>query len=290
MRSLLFTLALLLSISGFSKTTIFTGQIDQYPITLIINDYYDGIIHGIYVYDKYDTPIILEGKVDGTSLVLDEKDEAGNFTATLQFSDYKAAAKTLTGQWTSLKAGKKRKIALQKSLEFDAYDEAGFESQELLQAATTDKQYFKLVLKKEKEEAARVVGVKVFEKQTDQMLQAFEVDCTFMGIESISIGDYNFDGQKDFAVFEESYSGPNTSSLYFLKEANKNSFLKSDYEGISLTFDPESKIITEYNQCCGGKFHMEATYNVVDNQMVLIKRVCMEYDEALDDFVEKECE
>lgn len=114
-----------------------------------------------------------------------------------------------------------------------------------------------------------------------------------MGLENISIGDFNFDGILDFAVFETSYTGLNTSSLYFLYDPKSGKYIESGFTGVSLEFDNKAKRIYERNQCCAGSQVTTAEYKVVNNKMVLIKEHCYIWDETKQDMVErklKECE
>lgn len=104
------------------------------------------------------------------------------------------------------------------------------------------------------------------------------------------MGDYNFDGIEDFSVFEGSYAGPNTSSIYILKLKDSDKYVVSDFSGVSLVFDSESKQILERNQCCAGRSIMTAIYKVVDNKMILIGRECLEYDEEKEDYIKKKCD
>ncbi|MEJ6600880.1 MAG: hypothetical protein QNL36_12275, partial [Crocinitomicaceae bacterium] len=62
------------------------------------------------------------------------------------------------------------------------------------------------------------------------------------------------------------------------------------FSGTSLEFDYDSKLIYEHNQCCAGRGHMNATYEVVNSKMVLIEKKCSEYDDETEDFIETECE
>ncbi len=77
-----------------------------------------------------------------------------------------------------------------------------------MQPHSINNHYFKLLITKKEEEDIRVVGVRVYEKQTDRLIQELELDCQFWGLNNISVGDYNFDGVDDFSVFESSYAGP----------------------------------------------------------------------------------
>ena len=67
-----------------------------------------------------------------------------------------------------------------------------------------------------------------------------------------------------------------TSSIYILRNPNSDQHTKSDFSGTSLEFDYDSKLIYEHNQCCAGRSHMNVTYKVVNNQMVLIEKKCLE--------------
>src|SRR5690606_37054635 len=136
---------------------------------------------------------------------------------------------------------------------------------------------------------ARVIGIRIFEKKTDKLLQEISLDCQLWGLNSVSVGDYNFDGIEDFSVFEQSYAGPNTSSVYFLFDPVTNRYFDSGFTGTSLEFDEKSKRIYEHNQCCAGRSHMNAEYKIVDNKMVLVEQSCLEYDEEIDDFKSIEC-
>src|SRR3712207_8121262 len=44
----------------------------------------------------------------------------------------------------------------------------------------------------------------------------------------------SFDGLVDFSVFESSYAGPNTSSIYILAIPNSEKYVVSDFSGTSL--------------------------------------------------------
>lgn len=104
------------------------------------------------------------------------------------------------------------------------------------------------------------------------------------------MGDYNFDGLVDFSVFESSYAGPNTSSIYILRVTNSDQYMVSGFAGTSLEFDSESKQIFERNQCCAGRSIMTATYKVVDNEMILVESECLEYDDVKEDYIKKKCD
>lgn len=116
------------------------------------------------------------------------------------------------------------------------------------------------------------------------------MECQFLGMNNISVYDYNFDGIEDFSIFELSYAGPNTSRIYILRDSSSNKYFVSEISGISLNFDPNTKLIYEHNQCCAGRSYMNATYKLVNNKMVLIKQTCLEYDDEKEDFIETKCD
>lgn len=287
MRVILITLLILSSTAGFSQVRIFKGYIDKYPIQLVTYSYSDGVTRAIYSYDKHDSPIIINGRQKNDSVILIEYNDKGG--ATLEFSEFKTANKEITGKWISQNKQTIYDIKLTKINEFDSYDSTSFDTLEFLQPYSIDKHYFKLLISKIKREEIRVIGIRIYEKGTDRLIQEISMDCQFWGLENISVGDYNFDGIDDFSVFESSYAGPNTSSIYVLRDPKTEKYFISEISGISLEFDSEAKLIYEHNQCCAGRSHMNATYKLVDNKMILIEQKCLEYDDEKEEFIEKDC-
>jgi len=287
MKQIITILLIISSIQSFSQIRIYSGYVDKYPIHLVTYSYSDGNTRAIYSYDKHDTPIIINGRQKNDSLVLFEKNEKGE--AKLEFAGFNPENKEILGRWISQDKLIIFDIKLTKLHEFDSYDRTAFEKLELMQPESTKDNYFKLLISKKEGEDIRVVGVRVYEKQTDRLIQELELDCQFWGLNNISVGDYNFDGVDDFSVFESSYAGPNTSSIYLLKDTKSDMYFISEISGISLEFDSGEKLIYEHNQCCAGRSYMNATYKLVDNKMVLIEQRCLEYDDEKEDFIEKDC-
>ena len=283
-------LLLLFAITGKSQSS-YSGHLSKYPITLVMYHYIDGTSLAYYVYNNYDTPIIINGNIKEGELKLFEKDEDGNNSATLIFENFNQNKAEIKGKWIKADNSKTYQITLKKEFDIDNEDNLELTNKELIQSKTTKEHYFKTIIDKNKGSfSPRIVGVKIFEKKTDKLIQTIELDCQLFGIDNVSIGDYNFDGVEDFSVFEASYAGPNTSSIYILRKPNFESYQKSNFSGSSLEFDYESKLIYEHNQCCGGRSHMNATYKVVKNEMVLIEQKCLEYDDEKEDFIETKCE
>ena len=286
MRIIFMTVLVLCSLTGISQVS-YSGFIGKYPIQLVTYIYSDGDARAIYAYDKFDTPIIINGRKEGKNLKLFERDSNDHISASLKFENYDGKNADLTGIWISRDSTKKYPIRLKKV--FDAESDADFHDKEILQSTSLDRYYFKLLISKTNGNA-RVTGVKVLEKKTDRLIQKMRLDCQLWGLENISTGDYNFDGLMDFSVFEESYAGPNTTSIYILRLPNSEKYFVSDFSGVSLEFDSNSKRIYEHNECCAGRSFMDATYKVVDNKMVLIERTCSEYDDEKEDFVNVKCD
>ncbi|SHF19072.1 XAC2610-related protein [Dysgonomonas macrotermitis] len=289
---------LLLLVTVFTTCSLFSqisysGFIHKYPIQVVMYPYSDGVVNAFYAYDKYDEPIIADGRFDTESeeLILKEKDKEGRVRATLTFEDYSEGSAVLSGTWKDTQTGNELNIQLTKSFDIGYGEELEWESKELLQSVSLYDKYFKIIISKQKDDFyAHVSGLKIFEKRTDKLLQYIELECQLMGINCLEVDDYNFDGVADFSVFEASYAGPNTSRLYFLFDPKTGEYFLSDIGGVSLDFDHEKKRIYEHNQCCAGRNHMNAEYKLVNNQMVLVKKTCVEYNEDVEDFIEVNCD
>lgn len=290
MRTILTTLFIFCTLYSFGQVRIYSGHIDKYPIQLVTYSYSDGNTRAIYAYDRHDSPIIINGRQNGDSLVLYEINERREITGTLVFQPYNPEQKTILGKWVSHEKPIVLNVQLTKLQELKDYDNRAFEIVELMQPESTASHYFKLLISKEVGEGIAVTGVRIYEKKTDRLIQELELECQFWGLNNITVFDYNFDGIDDFSVFEASYAGSNTSSIYILREPASERYFISEISGISLEFDTDARLIYEHNQCCAGRMHMYANYQLVDNKMVLIEQRCMEYDDEQEDFIEKECE
>jgi hypothetical protein len=274
-------LTLLAAANLFGQQASYSGVIGDSPVTFVTNIYSDGVGTAVYVYDKYDEPIRLsDGKVVKNKLTFTEKDAKKMTRATLTFDNYDGKAAELKGVWKDAKTAKTLDIKLKKDFETD-YDSSEV-SGEFIQGDALPERYFKVAVKGD-----RAVAVKVFEKKTDRLLQTIDVDTQQRGADGVSVGDFNFDGIKDFSLFESSYAGPNTSSLYFLYDPAKKLFADSGWEGTSFEFDGKTKTVSSTNSCCAGSSVITATYRVVKNKLVLVSETCMQYDEKKDALVKR---
>ena len=252
----------------------YMGTVSGAPVELAVNDTNEGLVSGVYFYSKFGTPIALSGQIKRGVLTLSEKDARGKASARLTISTFTEGASQLTGTWRSLATGKSLPVAL-----------TATSSPELLQIAALKDSYFKLVLADQPGETGRVVAVKILAKKTNRLVQQLAVDCQSQGIYSVAVGDYNFDGLPDFSIFESSYAGPNTSSLYFLYDPAKRRFVNSGYEGTSLEFDARKRRVYERNSCCAGSSVITVEYKVVRNKLVELARHCYRWDKKKQELV-----
>jgi hypothetical protein len=217
MKFLSMSFMLLLSASAFSQTS-YSGSIDKYPIQLFVSEIVYSSVEAVYSYDKFGTPIAVDGEFEKGTLTLKETNANEEVTAKMVFKNYSADANEITGQWTDQKSGKVLGITLKKNYQV-RYLQPYPAKTEWLQTESTPQYYFKTVnSEKGKEERGRVVALKVFEKKTNKLFQEIAVDCEVRGFNSLWVEDYNKDGIQDFSIFKEQFAGANTSSLYFAKD------------------------------------------------------------------------
>ncbi len=274
-------LTVLAAASLFGQQASYSGFVGDAPVTFVTNLYSDGVGTAVYVYDNYDEPIRLEeGKVVKNKLTFTEKDAKKMTRASLTFDNYSEKAAELKGVWKDAKTGKTLNINLKKDFETD-YGSSEVSGEFIQGDALTDR-YFKVAVKGD-----RAVAVKVFEKKTDRLVQTIDVDTQQRGADGVSVGDFNFDGVKDFSLFESSFAGPNTSSLYYLYDPAKKLFAGSGWEGVSFEFDEKKKLVSSTNSCCAGTSITTATYRVVKNKLVLVRETCMQYDEKKGELVKR---
>lgn len=277
-------------LKSFGQTT-YSGFIDNFPIELVTDIYSDDDVNAFYVYSKFDGPIPINGTLKKGELTLFEKDKMGKNKAQFSFKNYDPTNLNLEGIWKEINSTKEQKVTLHKTSDINSGENIEWKNKELLQPISLPDKYFKLIISKDKESFyAGVVGIKIFEKKTDKLIQQIDIECQLWGLNNISVEDYNFDGFLDFSVFEQSYAGSNTSSIYFLYNPKTKTFFNSNFEGTSLEFDSKKKRIYEHNQCCAGRSIENAEYKIVNNKMVLIKKTCLEYDETKDDYKKVKCE
>ncbi len=274
-----YSLLMLLGSSAFTALgqARYGGTVGGVPVELTLDDLAEGPVSGVYLYTTFGTPIGLKGQLKRGVLTLTEKDAQGKPTATLTLPAFGTGAGQVAGTWRRLATGKSLPVTL-----------TAASSDKLLQVASLKDSYFKIKLAGQSGEAAgRVVAVQLLAKKTNRLVQQLAVDCQSQGISSVEVGDYNFDGLPDFSIFESSYAGSNTSSLYFLYDPAKRQFVDSGFTGTSLEFDAKKQRVYERNSCCAGTSVTAAEYKVVRNKLVVVAQHCYRWDEKKQALVER---
>jgi hypothetical protein len=277
-----FILLNLFCLSGMFSQIFYTGTIDKYPIELILMNDDIGFTSGIYVYKNFDSPIYISGKKQIDQWHLEVKDGNGKVTEQLKLYTDSLLMPEIKGIWIDAKTKKMLDIRLTQTFYLENENMMNSDSVEVLQTEATDKYYFKVLLLRKKENMpVSKKYIRIYEKKTDTLLQKIELENEFIGINTIVVNDYNFDGLDDFSVFESSYAGPNTSRTYYLFNPNTKKYFLSEISGVSLEFDAKRKIITEHNQCCAGSRIAINEYKMKNNKMVLVKETCLRWNEKL---------
>jgi len=266
---------------------MYSGFIGNLAIELTLDSYSEGKTQGVYSFKKNDNQVELLGEIYGGDLILSNSDTIEKRTEQFIIPSISLNKKSVTGIWKDLKSGKEFKIQLTKTSQFDLYDETTFSSLEFMQAKSSEDHYFRLILTKKKTEDVKVIGVKVYQKVSDSLINSFSIESEFIGLNNISVDDFNFDGKLDFSVFEASYIGRNTSSIYFLK-TNSNNYFKSDFRGVSLQFDSKKELITEHNS--SNSSFQNKIYSIKDNKMIFLREECFTYDLGYEKFVPVNCD
>lgn len=290
MRLIILLMALMSFKIAFSQTQ-YAGALGVQPIHLFIQTYSDGVVHAVYMYDKYGSPIVVNGKLNGGTLELLEKRSANNSEALIKFENFDRRAQEVKGEWSTKGSEKRIPINLKREFVIEDGEQIDALPVEVIQASATKDHYFKTVVVKRKGDFyPQVTGVKVLKKGKNSVLQTISLEAEYRGASNVSVGDYNFDGLEDFSVFEASYAGPNTSRIYLLRNAKTSLYFESGFSGTSLEFDPNSKLIYEHNQCCAGSMGLNATYKVVNNKMKLIQKECYEINSETGEMKTSRCE
>lgn len=282
------SMLLFLSISLGAQSS-YSGVAGNQKMEFIMDLYSDGTAIAAYSSGSMD-PVLLHGKTKKKkAFFFIEGKDRGKMPVIFSFKKFDANSTAIAGKWLDVATNHRYTVQLSKDFDFGNIDDQQWSNKEIIQPVSLKEKYFKLRLSKDPGEYASVTGVKVLDKKSNELLQEINLDCQLLSINNLSVGDFNFDGYEDFSVFEQSYSGPNTSSLYFLFDPDTGLYGDSGYSGISLEFDLDRKRIYEHDQCCAGLRHTNAEYQVVDNRMVLLKKTCFEYDEAISDYKEVDC-
>ena len=151
--------------------------------------------------------------------------------------------------------------------------------------AVLENYILQLVTSREKLGDNQWICVQVLDKRTRQLVQEMKLGYSGRG-DSFEIGDYNFDGYKDFSLLEGCGTLDNFYSAYFLFDPETKTFFNSGFDGTNLEFDSSSKTITSSSRCCAGASAMYQTFKLVDNRMILIEQRCLDLVESMEEELE----
>ncbi len=287
MKALLWSLLMMTPLIALSQSS-YKGRLGNQPITLIMYHHGDGVSQGLYVYHEHDEPLLLTGTLAGQDLTLEQLDNRDSAVAVFSFNKFTPDKDKITGTWKT--ADTLLPVSLQRDFKVLYGKTSEFEKIELLQAVHADDHYYKTIVNKKKgDHHGKVVGVKVYQKKTDSLLQTIDLECQLYSINNISVGDYNFDGLQDFSILQANLGGPNTVSLYLLRDPKTGLYEMSKYKGNSLSFNSKNKEVYEYKLGCDGQCQEYATYIVVDNKLVLTKKRCVTYDKHNNKYYDVPC-
>ena len=255
----------------------YSGFLGKMPIKIIIHTGYGRQVSAVYEYEKYDTPIVIDGIQQKSKLELYERNSDHSIGATLRFKNFSEASKNLQGEWLNRDSTKILPITINRDFQVDAGTEKRWE---IMQRPSLPEHYFRMIVTKNEYGDLGVTGVKIFEKKTDRLVQVIDgLDCQYIGLDNLEVADYNFDGVPDFSIFETSYAGANTSSIYILRSPESEKYYISNIRGISLSFDANSKTILEHNEDRGGTGYADTVYKLENSEMKPISKKCFEYNE-----------
>ena len=284
----IFFACLLFAQVAAGQSVRYAGSVGTAPIELTLMESVNGHIGGVYTYTRFGTPIGLSGTLKQGLLQLTERNSLGKISASLTITDFAATNETATGTWKDLATGRQLPLVLTRLPGGGTEPLTASGGHELLQAASLPNTYFKIVLAGNSDDYnGQVTAVRLVEKRTNRLVQELAVASQSHGLNTVQVGDYNFDGHPDFEVFESSYAGPNTSSFYFLYNPLTKRYVDSGFTGTSLEFDARSKRIYETNSCCAGSSVVRNEYKVVRNRMVLVAEHCYRWDDKKQELVER---
>ena len=262
---------------GALSQASYSGTVGTAPVEMVIEADGDGAARAVYVYTRFDTPILLSGRLQSGTLVFTEKNSQGKPSATLTLPGFSPTAPMASGTWKNLATGQTLPLVLTRQSVAGAAP-----APELLQAAALKNTYFKAGIS-----SAGGLRIWVYEKKTDRLLQTISVEGQLRGINTVEVGDFNFDGLPEFSVFEQNFAGSNTSRVYFLYAPATRQYVPSGFGGVSLEFDAKAKRIYETNSCCAGSSVQQRVYKVVKNSMVQVVEHCYKWDPKTKKMVER---
>lgn len=262
-------LSLMIYITSYA-TTIYKGDINGSKISLFLDDR-----EGVYIYNKHKIPIPLEIGKDKEKLILKSNDEI------FYFENYDKKKEKIRGKWK--KGDKELVVNLEKRLDTD-FSLGGDKIIAIPMFHSTKNEYFWVKINKDEKSSwsrAFVEEILIYDKKTRKLLQKIDIKdeelSTFIGINSLDVGDYNFDGVIDFSIFGSFFAGPNTISNYFLKNKKNGKYeLAESYSYTSLSFDEKEKKVYSESSSGAGKYRNTITFIIKENILVPTERFSLE--------------
>ena len=186
------------------------------------------------------------------------------------------------------------KINLHKTFEYNKNGDHSLRKEEFsnidyLQLNSTKDFYFKVVVSKKKNEKEQIVGIKIYSKHDDHLIQTIRgiKGCEFNSSVSIITNegfDFNFDGDNnDFFLVKDRVYGPNNTAEYYVYDKTQQQFVKLNLEGNDFHFDDQEKAATSYKTCPGKKENYEISLTdhfkyIGNNRYKRVKTECVYHE------------
>lgn len=174
--------------------TAYKGTIGKAAVELVVGEclYDSSDVRGVYLYKRYNIPIPLKGAFTQHTLILKESTDAEFI-----LREFDRSKPEIAGVWKNNKTNSSISVKLQRAWGVTE-NEIGKETwtiQELLQNASFEDFFFKIVLSNSPDLPIRVKSLKIYRKKTGTLFQEIQLpSCEYLsnlGINSISLTNFN---------------------------------------------------------------------------------------------------
>jgi hypothetical protein len=200
--------------AGWFECYNFIGFIDKYPITLSIQirDGYFGTIKpnynilGVYKYDKYNTPIYLDGYFDRESNVItlfEYNDEKTTAKFTFEMTDA-----NVIGKWKQTDNEKTLKLTLTfNSKLIDINESDSYKEVPIIFESYNQEHYFVGIYNKLSDEyRAKMMRLNIYQRNTNKLIQVIDFSNSKIGIGNIMTNIYdNLEANGDWISLHVDY-------------------------------------------------------------------------------------
>ena len=174
-----------------------------------------------------------------------------------------------------------------------------FKNVEFLQRSSTKDFYFKVLSSKEKEDYIKIIGINIYSKKNGELLQTIKSSkgYIFHTFQSIRIGDFDFDGNKnDFSLNNSESYAVNVPQIYYIYDDSQNKYIEANLEGYSIQFDSENKTATSTKTC--GDVFVDPMFIKLNKQYLFNKnkkkydyqdQYCISYENSEEKSIDKKC-